>query len=90
MWLNDEDHIEHRTVTLNLKIPVPDSTTVDHREVTIAYTQKVPVEHLIRGGTNLALNIVQMFFSGWERHEMDEWFRLDGKMIRDPHAGDTQ
>lgn len=33
----------------------------------------------------MARRIVGEFLLGWEIHERDEWFKLDGKQVRNPH-----
>jgi hypothetical protein len=75
-------------IVLNLVIPVPDSTRADHKEVSIVYTDFLPIDAVLRYGETLLVEMLTKFFLGWERHEMDEWLRLDGKMYRDPHAND--
>lgn len=90
-WVDDKNQSTYRqNIVLNLVVPVPDSTRKDQKPVTIVFTNRIPFEYLYHNGPNYLLVRVRDFFLEWEKHEMDEWFRLDGEMVRDPHAGDCR
>jgi len=87
-WLDSENStsmVDQRLV-LNMVVPVPDSTRADHKPTSLVFTSTFPLIEVVHGGPDLLLHRVKDFFLTWERHELDEWFRLDGKMLHDPHA----
>lgn len=54
----------------------------------IAYTRRYDVERLL-DNHELVLTVLRGFFTGFEAHERDEWFKVDGKTVRDPHRKDS-
>jgi hypothetical protein len=76
----------HDALVLNLVAPVPDSTTIDHKEVSIEWTQMVEFRKIYHLPPDYLMDFVKQFFLGWERHEMQEWLRFEGVMLSDPHA----
>ncbi len=32
-------------------------------------------------------HLIRQFFNEFEQHELDEWLRIDGELMNDPHAG---
>lgn len=90
-WVEDTNRpTMEQVIVLNLVVPVPDSTRADQKPVSIVFTNRESVHNVIHSGPMYLLSRVQHFFLLWERHEMDEWFRFDGVMVRDPHAGDRR
>jgi hypothetical protein len=81
MWQN---------IVLNLVVPVPDSTRTDQKPVSIVFTNRMEFHCAYRSGRDYVMHVVTSFFLAWERHEMDEWLRFDGKMLCDPHANDKR
>lgn len=77
-------------ITFNMVVPVPDSTKPDQPLINIAYTSKYSTYNFIQGGPDYAIHALRDFLMGWEKHELDEWYRIDGEMLSDPHAGDRR
>lgn len=50
----------------------------------IAYTRRYDARMLLRN-KELLLAVLRGFFTGFEAHERDEWFKVDGKPVRNPH-----
>lgn len=74
------------TVTVNMYIPVPDSTTPEHKMVDITYTHRISVCSFMFRDKGAVHYFMNEFFRGWELHEMNEWVRYEGKLLNDPHA----
>lgn len=90
-WVEDTNRpTMERMIVLNLVVPVPDSTRADQKPVSIVFTDRESVHNCVHSGSMYLLHRVQHFFLSWEKHEMDEWLRVDGEMVRDPHAGDRR
>lgn len=89
-WVDSERKLKRdQSIVMNMVIPVPDSTRADHKEVSIVFTQGVALEHILRGGPDFLGQLVKDFILKWERHEMDEWFRYEGRMLENPHANES-
>lgn len=90
-WLDGERKFHHeQSIVMNMVVPVPDSTREDQKEINIVFTQAVALLNLIHGGPEYVRHILFDFILKWERHEMDEWFRYDGRMLSNPHAMDKR
>ena len=76
-------------LALRLAMQAPDSTTTEHRPIAVR-GDDVPLDP-----HNLQL-FDEKRFVDWvfnqimrlERHEAQEWFRLRGELVDDPHADD--
>lgn len=85
--------VDGETLTLNMVASgMPDSTgTIRHNEgdtFSIAYTRRYDARMLLDNEERL-LTVLRGFFTGFEAHERDEWFKVDGKPVRNPHKKDT-
>ena len=94
-WVKDEDKYRSyhsysdTTIVVSMQIfGIPDSTKSDGSSTSIVFTQTWSFLHIKHGGMNLLLEYLRKFLRDWEMHEMDEWFRIDGTHVRDPHAND--
>ena len=70
---------------LKIKCYVPDSTKYPHDLTLIQFQAAVPSliedypDHLLRQWFRETLRT-------FELHEVDEWFRINGELVNDPHA----
>ena len=88
-WLDGERKPwSENSIVMNMVIPVPDSVGSDQKPITIVFTQAIDARAMVHGGPDFVGNRLKDFILQWERHEMDEWFRYEGKMLNDPHAND--
>lgn len=88
-WLDGErKSLTEQSIVMNMVVPVPDSTREDQKEIDIVFTQAVDMWALVRGGPDYARHLLSDFILKWERHEMDEWLRYDGRMLNNPHEKD--
>lgn len=78
---------EGRWSYLYLKCTVPDSTKWPHEPYTLQFQGTVPhnIEYQPEAGQ---IYFLQMLLETFELHERDEWFRLDGKLVKNPHSQD--
>ena len=70
---------------LYLKAYAPDSTKPPHELILLQFQAAIPhyIEDLNRSGQLLYLKqIIEIF----EKHETDEWLRVDGELVKNPHA----
>jgi len=74
---------------LTLKVFTPTLIDVNQSSFAISLTFTWPSVHVdcLRGQTAL-LMWVRHCLEATERHEMYEWFRLDGQQVFNPHATD--
>lgn len=70
--------------TIHIRWAVPDRDGNDCK-VQLRFSKHVP-----EGAPDLKFleYFIMTFIEEIERHEMDEWFKVDGVRVRDPHAGD--
>lgn len=78
---------EARWSALYLKVTVPDSTKWPHEPYTLQFQSTImhSIEHLDRNGQLHYLNQILEIF---ELHERDEWSRVNGELVNDPHRKD--
>ena len=74
---------------LELSVSVP--TGVDAKGLTpgqydVTYTELFTVEEVAHVTEDQLIEMVYWVLVRWERHECDEWFKLDGVAVRDPHS----
>lgn len=80
-WPRVHPDLSHRWVQLTITDPRIDTTNPE-REIFLTNTIIVPTpiseDHLHFD--------LRRFFHDFEKHEADEWLRIGGTMIHDPHA----
>ena len=76
---------EARWSHLYLKCWVPDATKPPHEPYLLQFQATVPhnIEFHDRNGQ---LYYLKMILETFELHERDEWLRVDGELVTDPHA----
>lgn len=71
-------------VILVVRFKAPDSTAPDH-EVTVCLRKAVHPESIEHWKDDDASRFIQETIYDIELHEADEWLRLDGALVHDPH-----
>ena len=87
-------HIEQRrlpesadSVRLQIRFTAPDSRSLE-REIPVTGTFDVPYYIWFEEDEGRFWKWLHQVILFMERHELDEWFRVDGKLVDDPHAGE--
>lgn len=76
---------EARGSSLHLKCYVPDSTRPPHELYLLQFQMYIPhyVEH---HDADYQLHYISIMLEEFELHERDEWFRVNGKLVNNPHG----
>ncbi|UOW93136.1 hypothetical protein SEA_NOSHOW_69 [Mycobacterium phage NoShow] len=69
---------------LYLKCVVPDSTKPPHEPYTLQFQAVIP-HNIEQHDQNGQLYYLRMILETFELHERDEWLRVDGELVNDPH-----
>jgi hypothetical protein len=69
------------TMRLSLTCFQPDA--IREGEIRLTYTLEYSIREFEK--FELIVEVLQQFFISFERHEMNEWLKYQGKCIRDPH-----
>lgn len=71
-------------ITLNMFMTVPD---VDNPETTteLHCSQGFLLGSMEHAGINIVQYVLNRVIETMENHERDEWLKIDGKHVRDPH-----
>lgn len=75
-------------ITLNMVAEGIVDATGSEPQINVAYTRSYNVAYLL-GHPQRLMTVIRGFFTGFEAHERDEWFKVDGKPVRDPHKEET-
>lgn len=70
---------------LHIKCYVPDSTKFPHDLTLIQFQVAIP-EHIEDLDENGQRHYLRQILREFEMHQLDEWLRVDGKLVNDPHA----
>lgn len=70
---------------LSLRALVQNSYDPEQPPSVIEFTQMVP-EMIEDYDDNYQKVYLRCFLENWEMHESAEWFKIDGKVVNDPHA----
>lgn len=75
---------------LNIQARVHDSRQADPHDpqrasVGIAWSEEIP--YAVLHTSDEVLSHIRHVIDGLERHERDEWFAVDGVLVKDPHGG---
>jgi len=83
MWVEDD----------RLLVMVMDCPNRDNPKETIPVTSRQEIPHsMLQGADSIEEMVawVRNCLTQLEEHERDEWFRLDKKLVNDPHAGEIR
>lgn len=69
-------------LVLQLVFDGPDSREPENTKV-VSFTQFYPAPF---PSLEALTQLIRCFIHEWELHESDEWLRIDGEMVRDPHG----
>lgn len=75
-------------VTIQAQYPTVDVNTLEtimlnlHHQIDIHTAEEVSEDILV--------DLISHIIKGFEMHEFDEWFKLDGKHVRDPHPEENR
>jgi hypothetical protein len=79
--------LESDIAILRITIKTPDSNNPE-MDVLISHTDAIPLSTLLTMDFDRFVQWVHTRVRIMEIHEMGEFFRVDGRMIADPHAND--
>jgi len=71
------------TMRLSLSVPFQPDAVREGGEISLTFTLEYSIREFER--FEVLMEVLQQFFLSYERHEMDEWLKYQGKCIRDPH-----
>ena len=73
---------------LRMSMLVPDSRTAAGESIQVRANKTIDLRYLCLFDENQFVNWVFDQIMRLERHEAQEWFRLRGELVDDPHADD--
>lgn len=74
---------------LHLRCYIPDSTKPPH-ELTLIQFQMAVLPSIEDLSETFLYHWRRQFFTIFEEHEVDEWLRHNGELVKDPHAKEEQ
>jgi len=81
----DAYHTEPR---LQVIAEVPDSRN-PNKTISVVSSYTLPLLSEREWDEEYAVAWIRQCLARWVMHEIDEWLRLDGKLLNDPHATDA-
>ncbi len=81
-------HASERGIALDLSVPTEIDASGKARDIAynVTYSEFFTVDYLQDHSTTWLNELVRNFIHRWERHESDEWLKVDGVCLFDPHS----
>lgn len=70
-------------ITLHARYPTIDITT--GKPITLSLVRSIPLESAETVPEDALIDLIGYIIKNFEMHEFDEWFKIDGVCVRDPH-----
>lgn len=88
----DYDRIDRQSLLISITMRLPDATQLGptHHIIKVAMSKMVPVYEIeYHTRESLILWLKDMLVDA-ELHELDEWFRVDGKVVTEQHSDEQR